>query len=138
LLLGYELYDYAADVWSAGCVFAGLIFGDEPFFFGSSDTDDLVSIAAVLGTNSIDEWSKAVGLKLSPIMRKALGRKTPTPFSEFVTPKFAKHASKDALDLLTSILVVDPRERLSIEKCLAHPYFKGCDDLLSHLVNVRP
>lgn len=32
LLLNYHYYDYAIDVWSAGCIFAGLIFQKDPFF----------------------------------------------------------------------------------------------------------
>ena len=34
LLLGYELYDYAIDMWSVGCILAGLLMRREPFFRG--------------------------------------------------------------------------------------------------------
>ena len=34
LLLGYEHYDYAIDLWGVGCILAGLLFRREPFFRG--------------------------------------------------------------------------------------------------------
>lgn len=38
LLLNYYFYDYAIDIWSAGCVFAGLMFAKDPFFFDRGTT----------------------------------------------------------------------------------------------------
>jgi len=34
LLVGYELYDYAIDMWGVGCILAGLLTRREPFFRG--------------------------------------------------------------------------------------------------------
>lgn len=34
LLLGYEHYDYAIDMWGVGCILAGLLLRREPFFRG--------------------------------------------------------------------------------------------------------
>merc|ERR1711959_167061 len=34
LLVDYKMYDYSTDLWSLGCMFAGLIFRKEPFFHG--------------------------------------------------------------------------------------------------------
>lgn len=39
LLIGYKFYDFAMDMWSAGCVLAGLIFNKCYFFLGQ-DNDD--------------------------------------------------------------------------------------------------
>ncbi len=43
-------YDYSMDMWSVGCMFAGMIFRREPFFKGNDNYDQLVKIARVLGT----------------------------------------------------------------------------------------
>ena len=32
LLIGYEYYDCAINMWSVACMLAGLLFGGEPFF----------------------------------------------------------------------------------------------------------
>jgi len=34
LLIGYEYYDYAIDMWGVGCILAGLLLRREPFFRG--------------------------------------------------------------------------------------------------------
>jgi len=34
LLINYEYYDYSLDIWSVGCILAGLLLRREPFFRG--------------------------------------------------------------------------------------------------------
>jgi casein kinase II subunit alpha len=47
LLLDFQEYDYSLDMWSLGCMFAGMIFKKEPFFHGSDNYDQLVRITKV-------------------------------------------------------------------------------------------
>ena len=44
LLVDLQDYDYALDMWSLGCMFAGMIFRKEPFFHGHDNYDQLVKI----------------------------------------------------------------------------------------------
>lgn len=37
-------YDYSLDMWSLGCMLAGMIFRKEPFFYGHDNYDQLVKI----------------------------------------------------------------------------------------------
>lgn len=53
LLVDLQTYDYSLDIWSLGCMFAGMIFKREPFFQGSDNYDQLVKIAKVLGTEEL-------------------------------------------------------------------------------------
>lgn len=39
LLVDYVKYDYALDIWSTGCMMAGMIFQVDTFFKGSSNED---------------------------------------------------------------------------------------------------
>lgn len=39
LLVGYKMYDFAMDIWSAGCILAGLIFEKNYFFLGKDNED---------------------------------------------------------------------------------------------------
>jgi casein kinase II subunit alpha len=48
LLVDFQEYDYALDMWSLGCMFAGMIFRKEPFFHGHDNYDQLVKIAKVI------------------------------------------------------------------------------------------
>lgn len=50
LLVGMSYYDYQLDVWSTGCMLAGMVFQREPFFKGSDNYDQLIKIARVVGT----------------------------------------------------------------------------------------
>ena len=47
LLVDFQEYDYSLDMWSLGCMFAGMIFKKEPFFHGHDNHDQLVKIAKV-------------------------------------------------------------------------------------------
>lgn len=47
LLVDFQEYDYSLDLWSLGCMFAGMIFRKEPFFHGHDNYDQLVKIAKV-------------------------------------------------------------------------------------------
>ncbi|KAE8671456.1 Casein kinase II subunit alpha [Hibiscus syriacus] len=47
LLVDLQDYDYSLDMWSLGCMFAGMIFRKEPFFYGHDNNDQLVKIAKV-------------------------------------------------------------------------------------------
>jgi len=53
LLVGYKLYDYSLDMWSLGCLLAGIIFKKEPFFRGYDNYDQLLKITKVLGTEDL-------------------------------------------------------------------------------------
>ena len=56
LLVDFQEYDYSLDMWSLGAMFASMIFRKEPFFHGISNSDQLVKIARVLGTDDLFAW----------------------------------------------------------------------------------
>merc|ERR1712193_573505 len=56
LLVDFQEYDYSLDMWSLGAMFASMIFRKEPFFHGNSNSDQLVKIAKVLGTEDLFDY----------------------------------------------------------------------------------
>ena len=56
LLVDNIYYDYSLDIWSLGCMMAGMIFKKEPFFQGHDNYDQLVKIAKVLGTEDLYKY----------------------------------------------------------------------------------
>ncbi|PON66725.1 Serine/threonine protein kinase [Parasponia andersonii] len=58
LLVDLQDYDYSLDMWSLGCMFAGMIFRKEPFFYGHDNHDQLVKIAKVFDLQAIDFLDK--------------------------------------------------------------------------------
>src|SRR5699024_6416649 len=64
LLVDLQLYDYSLDMWSLGCVLAGMIFRREPFFLGQDNYDQLIKIVKVLGSDKFREYEAKYKLKL--------------------------------------------------------------------------
>jgi len=92
-------YDDRCDVFSAGCIFFYLLFG-EAFLEGSGVTEILKN------NRKISLMSQGY-----QTLRKALDNPT-----ECKIPK-------DALNLLQKLLEVDPRKRITAAEALSHPYF---------------
>eukprot|EP00397_Hematodinium_sp_SG-2012_P011399 GEMP01011537.1.p1 GENE.GEMP01011537.1~~GEMP01011537.1.p1 ORF type:complete len:369 (+),score=61.11 GEMP01011537.1:135-1241(+) len=129
LLVDYQLYDYSLDMWSLGCMYAGMIFRKEPFFRGSDNYDQLVRIAKVLGTDGLHAYLDKYGLDLDPHFDTLLSQHSKKPWSKFITPECAHLATPEALDLLSKMLVYDHAARILPQEALAHHFFKPLDGL---------
>lgn len=123
LLVDFQEYDYSLDLWSFGCMFAGLIFRKEPFFHGHDNYDQLVKIAKVLGTDELFEYLEKYELELDPHFDGLLGRHTKKPWQRFVAPENQHLVSHEAIDLLDRLLRYDHQQRLTAQEAMAHPYF---------------
>jgi len=121
LLVDMQDYDYSLDLWSAGCMFAGIIFKKEPFFRGNDNKDQLVKIARVLGTDLLDTWMDKYGLYLS--WRNVIGKQASKPWSQYITAENSHLCVAEALDLLDKLLRYDPQERLTAREAMEHRYF---------------
>ncbi|TYH38102.1 hypothetical protein ES332_D12G086800v1 [Gossypium tomentosum] len=66
LLIDLQDYDYSLDMWSLDCMFAGMIFRKEPFFYGHDNNDQLVKIAKVVGTDELNAYLNKYQLELDP------------------------------------------------------------------------
>jgi len=96
---GDSHYSHTVDLWAAGCVMAEL-FLLRPLFPGSSDADQLFRISSVLGRGGSDVRG-ATGLAL-------------------LFPK----ASPEAINVLKSLLQIDPTRRASATEVLSMPFFR--------------
>lgn len=128
LLVDFQEYDYALDLWSFGCMFAGMIFKKEPFFHGHDNYDQLVKIAKVLGTDELFVYLDKYDLELDPHFDGILGRHQKKPWNRFTTPENQYLVSDESLDLLGKLLRYDHQERLTAQEAMAHPYFAPIRD----------
>jgi len=123
LLVDMQDYDYALDMWSLGCMFAGMIFRKEPFFHGHDNHDQLVRIAKVLGTDELYAYLDKYGLPLDTHFQSMIGKHQRKQWKKFVTPENKHLAVPEAIDFLDKLLRYDPSERLTAQEAMAHPYF---------------
>lgn len=123
LLVDLQDYDYSLDLWSLGCMFAGMIFRREPFFHGHDNQDQLVKIARVLGTKDLFEYIDKYGLELDPNFVALIGTHPRKSWEKFVTEENRHVATPDALDLLHHMLVYDHQRRVTAKEAMAHAFF---------------
>mmetsp|Transcript_16957 Transcript_16957/g.26119 ORF Transcript_16957/g.26119 Transcript_16957/m.26119 type:complete len:137 (-) Transcript_16957:119-529(-) len=128
-------YDYQLDIFSTGCMLAGMIFQREPFFKGSDNYDQLIKIAKVLGTNDIVDYVERFNLKLAPqieeklfnFKKKQWDKFVNTQNSHLVFPQPNQHLPSDytdsLFDLLTKMLTVDHTKRITAREAIEHPFF---------------
>lgn len=119
VLLGSKNYLTTVDMWSVGCIFAEMING-KPLFAGVSEVDQLKKIFKIRGTPNENFWPDA--LKLPEWNESNFEKSEPLELGKYV-PKL----DPIGLDLITSMLQLEPEKRISASAALEHPYF---NDLL--------
>lgn len=117
LLLGAKHYGTAIDIWSAGCVFAEMYEKRSPFSGGHKlDSEQLELIWKLVGTPTPESWPTVEQLPLYKQMQPK--RAYPSTLKE----RFGRHG-KEALDLLTKLLTLDPDKRITADAALDDEYF---------------
>jgi casein kinase II subunit alpha len=135
LLVNMKDYDYSLDIWSFGCVLAGMIFIVHPFFHGRDNVDQLTKIAKIVGSKAIWDYIHLYEIKdIDQQTMRAIGEYPAVSFKKFVTNQNEHLVNSLALDLLSKVLVIDHNKRLTARECLNHSYFdlvrEECEKLL--------
>jgi casein kinase II subunit alpha len=146
LLVDFQEYDYSLDMWSLGAMFASMIFRKEPFFHGNSNSDQLVKIAKVLGTEDLFDYLDKYDIELDAQYDDILGRFPKKNWHSFINQENQRFVSDEAIDFLDKLLRYDhqvrflarfffaeralniAKERLTAEEAMAHPYFDPVRD----------
>lgn len=150
LLVDFQEYDYSLDMWSLGAMFASMIFRKEPFFHGNSNSEQLVKIAKVLGTDELFEYLDKYDIELDPQYDEILSRFPKKSWHSFVNAENQRFVSSEAIDFLDKLLRYDHavcfcrymfnsflfylslnlegqliylQDRLTAQEAMAHPYF---------------
>ncbi len=76
-------------------------------------------IISVLGTPTLDDLTFITNAQAKDFVGK-LAKRTKQSFSSLFTK-----SNPVALDLLSKMLIFNPRKRYTVEQCISHPYFEG-------------
>lgn len=129
LLLATDEYSTAVDIWSVGCIFAELLSG-RCILPGRDEMSQLELICRLCGTPNEYNWR---GVSLLPgyrhiNQRKVYKRRLKEEFQLFNTV---------AIDLLDSLLQLDPSKRPTCREALAHSFFQNiASDSKSRSMNI--
>jgi len=130
LLVNLRTYDYSLDIWSFGCMLAGMVFRRHPFFQGRSNEDQLVKIVKVLGSVGLFAYLTRYNLRLPSAYNdmKKDHFNPERPYKKRALTEFRnegnKHVANDeALDLLNLCLRYDHQTRLTAKEASRHKYF---------------
>ncbi|KAL9060293.1 MAG: hypothetical protein Q9162_000697 [Coniocarpon cinnabarinum] len=119
LLYGAQHYSGAVDVWSIGTIFAEIV-KRVPFLPGSSDVHQAELICDVIGTPSESNWPGVT--KLRNYMPTPAEKVRPVKGKDFYMRGFGV-IGEEGVDLLMSMLKLDPRSRPSCRTVLKHKWW---------------
>ncbi|XP_022768832.1 protein IMPAIRED IN BABA-INDUCED STERILITY 1-like [Durio zibethinus] len=114
LLLGSTDYTAAVDLWSVGCVFAELLLG-KPILQGRTEVEQLHKIFKLCGSPPDDYWKKSR-------LPHATLFKPQQPYDSSLRETF-KDLSATAVNLIETLLSVEPYKRGTASSALASEYF---------------
>lgn len=115
IMLSFQSYTKAIDLWSVGCILAELL-GGRPLFKGRDYVDQLNQILQTLGTPS-DATLTRIGSTRAQEYIRNLPYMHKTTFQQLFP-----NANPLAIDLLERLLTFDPAQRITVEEALEHPY----------------
>lgn len=106
--MDYQWYNPSSDIWSVGCMMAGLVFGKEPFFRGRhNDANQLAKISHILGTEDLFKWLDKYDIELDEDFDDIRGLHDKQTWESQVYWRQRNRAGVDAFDLLSKLLVYD-------------------------------
>lgn len=120
LLLGTSDYGLASDMWAVGCIMAELIDG-QAIFPCETEVDQIFVIQKLLGNFTPHQMEV---FRKNPRFNGYTLKELPKAESS-LERKYTKKATKKALSLLKTMLVIDPARRCSVDEALSHPFFEG-------------
>jgi cyclin-dependent kinase 10 len=118
ILFGETRYTQSVDMWSVGCILGELLM-HKPIFPGQTELQELTLICQLIGSPTPSTWPSLTTLPMYG--------KFDLPVRQFAldNSKFTHHPvlSAASLDIVTRLLLWDPRRRLTVTQCLEHVFF---------------
>ena len=124
ILLDYEYYDYSLDIWSVGVILLELLTLKLHVFDGGDNEHQIDSIVEIIGGQPILDWARKYRVKIHRAERERFSQMKGQSFETLIPFSRRKFRDPDALDLVTKMLNVDHKERITADEALRHPFFE--------------
>lgn len=119
LLLGTTTYSTEVDMWSVGCIF-GELLAKEPILQGKNEVDELSLIFSLCGLPTEKLWPQFYRLPNAKSLKLPRDHRNAPTFNRSKFP----FLTAAGIDLLSSLLSLNPDHRPTANEVLQHPYFK--------------
>jgi serine/threonine protein kinase len=128
ILLGCPKYSKASDVWAVGCLLANLLLG-KPLFCGKDRDSLLSSQYKVVGTPGEKQFIEGKRfpyfIKHSLRYKRDVEKAFDTHFNDITHLKGKTIEYSRAIDLISRMLHLDPKQRCTAAEALGHDYITG-------------
>ncbi|XP_077049605.1 mitogen-activated protein kinase 12 [Siphateles boraxobius] len=116
VILSWMHYTQTVDIWSVGCIMAEMLLG-KPLFKGNDHLDQLMEIMKITGTPTKEFTDKLQSVDARSYITKLpkLKKKDLKALLPYVNPQ--------AINVLDSMLLLDPESRITAAEGLALPFF---------------
>lgn len=123
-------YDGAVDMWSVGCILGELI-ARKPMFPGTDFMDQLTRVFRMI---PIPEKEHR-GYNIEKDALKFLSSLPPTQVNAM--ENLCRGGGRHAFDLMKRLLCFNPKERISADEALAHPFFDGVKEEWGEIASLK-
>eukprot|EP00928_Gymnodinium_smaydae_P071509 TRINITY_DN55066_c0_g1_i1.p1 TRINITY_DN55066_c0_g1~~TRINITY_DN55066_c0_g1_i1.p1 ORF type:complete len:419 (-),score=48.04 TRINITY_DN55066_c0_g1_i1:245-1501(-) len=123
LLVGFQRYGYSLDMWSLGCMVAGMVFRKEPFFQGHDNIDQLVKIAHFMGTDDLYAYVDKYEIELESHYSN-LGKHARRKWTSCINASNEHLAKPDLIELIDVLCVYDHADRILPKEAMSHRCFE--------------
>lgn len=123
LLLDFDVYTTAVDMWAVGCLVPELYSG-RPLFPGTTEINQLHTICKIKGSFTADSWPGGMEV----LQRRGIH------LPQYESQRWsdvAPGSSAEAIQLMDACLRWDPSSRATASSCLGYPLFDVSTMLLN-------
>ncbi|KAJ6115917.1 hypothetical protein N7523_006334 [Penicillium sp. IBT 18751x] len=121
IMLTWQKYTYAVDIWSVGCILAEMLLG-RVLFAGKDHVHQFTLITDILGKPPKEIMERVYSQNTLEFVG-SLSERKPIPFTSLF-----KDADPQAVNLLEKMLNMNPEKRITTADALQHPYVSAYHD----------
>jgi cell division cycle 2-like protein len=117
---GVISYGREVDNWSIGCIFGEMLILKPMFAGPKEEIEFLAGLLKVTGAPTEDNWP---GVTKLPYWQKLNACPTFNPRARPDWSDYTSHLTRQGADLLSSLLCLNPAERMTASQAKEHPWF---------------